>query len=111
MSILKSTVQLKNSIYFNISELAFIPTREINEDVVETGIMINPIEVYVIDRGQAPRWGAGGAPYRLDGCVGKNYLVHKGNSRVRAAIQLNYSMIEGIILSDHKPLPEDIRYE
>ena len=95
---LTSKVRRPNSKYFDIAELAYIPTREINEDVVETGVMINPIEVYVIDRTQVPRYGAGGALYRLDGCVGKNYLVQKGNSRVRAAIQMNYSHIEGIVI-------------
>ena len=109
MNVLKSKVKKKNNQYFDIADLAYIPEREINEDVVETGVMINPIEVYMIDRTQAPRYGAGGALYRLDGCVGKNYLVHKGNSRVRAAIQLGYSHIEGIILTEHRPLPEDIR--
>ena len=100
MSTLKSKVKPKNSQYFDIADLAYIPTREINEDVVETGVMINPIQVYVIDETEAPRYGAGGALYRVDGCVGKNYLVHKGNSRVRAAIQLGYSHIEGISLED-----------
>ena len=109
MNTLKSKVKPKNSQYFNIAELAFIPDREVNEDVLETGVMINPIEVYEIDRTQAPRYGAGGALYRLDGCVGKNYLVHKGNSRVRAATQLGYTHIEGITLTEYTPLPEDIR--
>ena len=109
MNTLKSKVKPKNSQYFNIAELAFIPDREVNEDVLETGVMINPIEVYEIDRTQAPRYGAGGALYRLDGCVGKNYLVHKGNSRVKAATQLGYTHIEGITLTEYRPLPEDIR--
>ena len=98
MNTLKSKVKQKNSLYFDIAELAYIPEREVNEDVLKTGVMINPIEVYMIDKIQAPRYGAGGVLYRLDGCVGKNYLVQKGNSRVRAAIQMNYSHIEGIVI-------------
>ena len=77
MNTLKSKVKQKNSLYFDIAELAYIPEREVNEDVLETGVMINPIEVYMIDKIQAPRYGAGGVLYRLDGCVGKNYLVQK----------------------------------
>jgi hypothetical protein len=104
---LTSTVKYPNNEYYDIELLAYIPTREINEDVVETGIMINPIEVYRINNDQgssAPegqmRYGAGGAPYRLHGCVGKKYLVHKGNSRVRAAIKMGYTHIEGFLLDE-----------
>jgi len=110
MNILKSKVKQKNSQYFDIAELAFIPTREVNEDVLDTGVMINPIEVYLIENdmgSSAPmgkmRYGAGGVPYRLHGCIGKKYLVHKGNSRVPAAIQLGYTHIEGLMLDEFTP--------
>ena len=85
---------------------------DINEDVLETGILINPIVVYRIEyvnyskdgkyKGHSPiahgavRYGAGGVPYS-PGCLGKTYLVHQGNSRVPAALQLGYTHIEGII--------------
>jgi len=110
MNILKSKVKQKNSQYFDITDLAYIPEREINEDVVETGVMINPIEVYPIENDEgssAPvgkiRYGAGGALYRLHGCIGKKYIVHKGNSRVKAAIKLKYTHIEGLLLNEFTP--------
>tara|TARA_Y100001951_G_scaffold7776_1_gene4932 strand:+ start:254 stop:613 length:360 start_codon:yes stop_codon:yes gene_type:complete len=101
MNILKSKVKKNNNQYFDIADLAYIPEREINEDVVETGVMINPIEVYPI-MGKIS-YGAGGALYRLHGCLGKKYIVHKGNSRVKAAIELKYTHIEGLVSDEFTP--------
>ena len=96
-----------NSEYYDIQLLAYSPTREINEDVVETGIMLHPIEVYLIENDlecSAPqgqlRFGAGGALYKTNNCIGKKYIVHKGNSRVRAAIKMGYKHIEGYLLHE-----------
>ena len=96
MNVLRSQVKKKNSQYFDIDDLAYIPekARGINKDVLETGILINPIVVYPISG--EPRMGTGGVDYR-QGCVGKKYLVHKENSRVPAALKLGYTHIEGII--------------
>ena len=112
MNVLQSKVKKKNSQYFDITDLYYILSREVNEDVLETGILINPIVVYRIEyvnyskdgiyKGHSPiahgavRYGAGGVPYS-PGCLGKTYLVHQGNSRVPAALQLGYTHIEGII--------------
>ena len=100
MHVLRSQVQKKNSQYFDISDLYYIP-RDTNEDVLETGILINPIVVYRIVyenyRKDGPvRYGAGGVPYE-PGCLGKTYIVDKGNSRIPAALELGYTHIEGII--------------
>ena len=100
MNVLRSKVKKKNSQYFDISDLYYIP-RDTNEDVLETGILINPIVVYRIvyenySKDGPPRYGAGGVPY-IPGCLGKTYIVHKGNSRVPAALKLGYTHIEGII--------------
>ena len=96
-----------NSEYYDIELLAYIPTRKINDDVVETGIMLHPIEVYLIENDlecSAPqgqlRFGAGGALYKTNNCIGKKYIVHKGNSRVRAAIKMGYTHIEGYLLHE-----------
>ena len=96
-----------NSEYYDIQLLAYSPTREINEDVVETGIMLHPIEVYLIENDlecSAPqgqlRFGAGGALYKTNNRIGKKYIVHKGNSRVRAAIKMGYTHIEGYLLHE-----------
>ena len=96
-----------NSEYYDIELLAYSPTRAINEDVVETGIMLHPIEVYLIENdleSSAPqgqlRYGAGGALYKTNNHIGKKYIVHKGNSRVRAAIEMGYTHIEGYLLHE-----------
>ena len=96
-----------NSEYYDIELLAYIPTRKINDDVVETGMMLHPIEVYLIENDlecSAPqgqlRFGAGGALYKTNNRIGKKYIVHKGNSRVRAAIKMGYTHIEGYLLHE-----------
>ena len=106
-SILTSKQKHPNSEYYDIQLLAYNPTREINEDVVETGIMLHPIEVYLIENDlecSAPqgqlRFGAGGALYKTNNRIGKKYIVHKGNSRVRAAIKMGYTHIEGYLLHE-----------
>ena len=100
MNVLQSQIKKKNSQYFDISDL-HCNLREMNKDVLETGILINPIVVYRIvyenySKDGPPRYGVGGAPY-VPGCLGKTYLVHQGNSRVPAALKLGYTQIEGII--------------
>ena len=100
MNVLRSQVQKKNSQYFDISDL-HCNLREMNKDVLETGILINPIVVYRIvyenySKDGPSRYGVGGAPY-IPGYLGKTYIVHKGNSRVPAALKLGYTHIEGII--------------
>ena len=100
MNVLRSKVKKKNSQYFDISDLYYIP-RDTNEDVLETGILINPIVVYRIvyenyNKDGPVRYGVGGASYK-PGCLGKTYIVDKGNSRIPAAIKLGYTHIEGII--------------
>ena len=96
-----------NSEYYDIDLLAYSPTRAINEDVVETGIMLHPIEVYLIENdleSSAPqgqlRYGAGGVLYKTNNHIGKKYIVHKGNSRVRAALKMGYTHIEGYLLHE-----------
>ena len=106
-SILTSKQKHPNSEYYDIELLAYSPTRKINDDVVETGIMLHPIEVYLIENDlecSAPqgqlRFGAGGALYKTNNRIGKKYIVHKGNSRVRAAIKMGYTHIEGYLLHE-----------
>ena len=106
-STLTSKQKHPNSEYYDNQLLAYSPTREINEDVVETGIMLHPIEVYLIENDlecSAPqgqlRFGAGGALYKTNNRIGKKYIVHKGNSRVRAAIKMGYTHIEGYLLHE-----------
>jgi len=106
-STLTSKQKHPNSEYYDIELLAYSPTRKINDDVVETGMMLHPIEVYLIENDlecSAPqgqlRFGAGGALYKTNNRIGKKYIVHKGNSRVKAAIEMGYTHIEGYLLHE-----------
>ena len=109
-SILTSKQKHPNSEYYDIELLAYSPTRTINDDVVETGIMLHPIEVYLIENDlecSAPqgqlRFGSGGALYKTNNCIGKKYIVHKGNSRVKAAIEMGYTHIDCLLYTSPSP--------
>jgi|DEB0MinimDraft_4_1074332.scaffolds.fasta_scaffold10678_3 hypothetical protein len=95
MKVLKAKERQDNIQVFKISDLKIVATREINEDVVKTGVMLHPIEIY--DRRDmrfdGERYGANGSIY-----VHKDYDVWRGNSRVKAAIHMGYTHIEGVIL-------------
>ena len=93
MKLLKATNRKPNLVVFNISELPRLDGRGANEDVVATGVMLDPIEVEDRrgDRFLGAKMGAGGVLYRH-----QDYRVMKGNSRVWAAQELGYTHIEGI---------------
>ena len=79
---LTSTVKHPNNEYYDIELLAYIPTREINEDVIETGIMINPIEVYRINNDQGSSAPEGQIRYDiivvdLPDCLGSLQIVKR----------------------------------
>jgi hypothetical protein len=57
--------------------------------------MNDPIEVIKHHISETPRMGAAGVPY-----VEKRYSLNKGNQRVKAAIQLGYTHIEGVIINE-----------
>ena len=93
MKLLKAKNRKPNLIEFDISRLPRLDGRGSNEDVVATGVMLDPIEVQDRrgDRFLGTRFGAGGRLYRH-----QDYRVMKGNSRVWAAQELGYTHIEGI---------------
>jgi len=93
MKLLKSKNRKPNQMSFDISELPRLDGRGANEDVVSTGVMLDPIEVDDRrgDRFLGTRYGAGGKLY-----VHQDFRVRKGNSRVLAAQELGYTHIEGI---------------
>jgi len=57
--------------------------------------MINPIEIEKRIISDTPRKGAAGKPYNEH-----QYAVHKGSSRIQAAVKLGYTHIEGIIINE-----------
>ena len=95
MKVLRAQEKQPNTHSFKISDLTIVNAREINEDVVKTGVMLHPVEIrdrrnMITDK---PKYGAGGVLY-----VQKDYDVWRGNSRVKAAIHLGYTHIEGVFL-------------
>ena len=93
MKLLKAKNRKPNLIEFDISELPRLDGRGANEDVMTTGVMLDPIEVENRkgDEYDKPRYGANGALYKH-----QHYRVHRGNSRVWAAEELGYTHIEGV---------------
>ena len=95
MKVLRAKEKRPNIHSFKISDLKIQAAREINDDVVKTGVMLHPIEIR--DRRDMRtdnlRYGANGVLY-----VHKDYDVWRGNSRVKAAIDMGYTHIEGVFL-------------
>tara|TARA_A100001011_G_scaffold347906_1_gene385352 strand:+ start:927 stop:1136 length:210 start_codon:yes stop_codon:yes gene_type:complete len=57
--------------------------------------MQTPIEVMKHEVSDTPRYGVNGVPY-----IEKEFSVWRGSQRVKAAIQLGYTHIEGIIINE-----------
>ena len=93
MKLLKAKNRKPNLIEFDISRLPRLDGRGANEDIMTTGVMLDPIEVEDRrgDRFLGAKMGAGGVLYRH-----QDFRVMKGNSRVLAAQELGYTHIEGI---------------
>jgi hypothetical protein len=95
MKVLRAKEKRPNIHSFKISDLKIQVSRAINDDVVKTGVMLHPIEIR--DRRDMRtdnlRYGGAGALY-----VHKDYDVWRGNSRVKAAIDMGYTHIEGVFL-------------
>jgi len=57
--------------------------------------MIEPIQIVKHNINDVSRMGANGIPY-----IEKQYSVYKGNQRIKAALQLGYTHIEGTIINE-----------
>jgi hypothetical protein len=57
--------------------------------------MIEPIQIVKHTINDVSRMGANGIPY-----IEKQYSVHKGSQRIKAALQIGYTHIEGIIINE-----------
>ena len=95
MKILKATKNYLNKQTFQISDLTFIRTATPLEELFKGENMIEPIQVVKHTINDVSRMGANGVPY-----VEKQYSVYKGNQRVKAALQMGYTHIEGIIINE-----------
>jgi len=57
--------------------------------------MIDPIQIVKHTVNDVSRMGANGVPY-----IEKQYSVFKGSQRIKAALELGYTHIEGIIINE-----------
>ena len=95
MKILKATKSYLNKQTFQISDLTFIRTAIPLEEILNGEEMIEPIQIVKHTINDVSRMGANGTPY-----IEKSYSVFKGSQRVKAALQLGYTHIEGIIINE-----------
>jgi hypothetical protein len=96
MKILKAKTGTNKKV-FDIKQLSYITDSATIplKDLMLGEDMINPIEVLKHVISETPRMGAAGMPY-----IEKEWSVYKGNQRVKAALQLGYTHIEGIIINE-----------
>ena len=95
MRILKATKSYLNKQTFQISDLTFIRTAIPLEEIIKGENMIEPIQIVKHTINDVSRMGANGTPY-----IEKSYSVFKGSQRVKAALQLGYTHIEGTIINE-----------
>ena len=95
MKILKATKNYLNKQTFQISDLTFVRTAKPLPEILNNEDMIEPIQIVKHNISDVSRMGANGVPY-----VEKSYSVYKGNQRLKAALQLGYTHIEGIVINE-----------
>jgi len=95
MKILKATKNYLNKQTFQISDLTFVRTAKPLQEILNNEDMIEPIQIVKHNISDVSRMGANGVPY-----VEKSYSVYKGNQRLKAALQLGYTHIEGIVINE-----------
>lgn len=95
MKLLKAKLNHPKKQIFQISDLSYVKNGLLLTNLLQGEEMINPIEVEVRVINDTPRMGASNKPY-----FEHKYAVHKGSSRIQAAIKLGYTHIEGIIINE-----------
>ena len=95
MKLLKAKQDNPHKIILEISKLAHIKSMTPLPELLNGEDMQNPIEVLKHEVSDKPRYGVNGVPY-----IEKNFSVWKGSQRVKAAIELGYTHIEGVIINE-----------
>jgi hypothetical protein len=95
MKILKATKSYLNKQTFQISDLTFIRTAIPLKEILNGEEMIEPVQIVKHTVNDVSRMGVNGVPY-----VEKQYSVFKGSQRIKAALQLGYTHIEGTIINE-----------
>ena len=95
MKLLKAKADNQKKIILEISKIHYIKSMTPLPELLEGEEMQNPIEVRQHSYSLTPRKGVGGKAYEE-----KRYSVFRGSQRVKAAIELGYTHIEGVIIND-----------
>jgi len=95
MKLLKAQLQNQKKKIFQISDLNYVKNGLALQAILDGEEMINPIEILQKEISETPRMGAANQPYNEH-----RYAVHKGSSRIQAAVKLGYTHIEGVIIND-----------
>ena len=95
MRLLKAKADKQKKIILEISKIHYIKSMTPLPELLKGEDMQNPIEVRQHSYSLTPRKGVGGKAYEE-----KRYSVFRGSQRVKAAIELGYTHIEGVIIND-----------
>ena len=95
MKLLKAKQDNPKKIILEISNLTHIKSMTPLPELLNGEDMQNPIEVLKHEISDKPRYGVGGVPY-----IEKEFSVWRGSQRVKAAIELGYTHIEGVIINE-----------
>ena len=95
MKLLKAKADNQKKIILEISKIHYIKSMTPLPELLNGEDMENPIEVRQHHYSLTPRKGVGGKAYSE-----KKYSVFRGSQRVKAAIKLGYTHIEGVVIND-----------
>ena len=95
MKLLKAKQDNPKKIILEISNLTHIKSMTPLPELLNGEDMQNPIEVLKHEVSNKPRYGVNGVPY-----IEKEFSVWRGSQRVKAAIELGYTHIEGVIINE-----------
>ena len=95
MRLLKAKADKQKKIILEISKIHYIKSMTPLPELLNGEDMQNPIEVRQHSYSLTTRKCVGGKAYEE-----KRYSVFRGSQRVKAAIELGYTHIEGVIIND-----------
>lgn len=93
--ILKAKYKKEGTLIFDIKKITFIERMTPLQALLDGEEMLYPIKVIKHLPQENIRYGANGTKY-----VEKEFSVWEGSQRIKAAIQLGYTHIEGIIINE-----------
>ena len=101
MKVLKAKTSHQNKRVFNIEDISHIENMPPLEEIINGNELINPVELIEHEVSNNLRMGAQGMPYKE-----KRYSTLKGSQRLKAALKLGYTHIEGVIVNECKEIKE-----